>query len=135
MTRHIILNKMITPDGTVLISRHVHDMVSHTDSITGEEYITDGGTEYLRRSTNEIPAIDATVYDDDPFEIIREHFQWGTRGPIGNLPLKYVTLKDMTADHIRAILETQTHIRPHIKHLFVMELVHRGISGEKGNSK
>jgi hypothetical protein len=42
---------------------------------------------------------------------IREWMHWGTYGKNGDQPLKYVLLKDMSDEHIQAILETQVHIK------------------------
>ena len=51
MERNLIRNRWKTPDGTVLISRHTHDFVSHKDA-NGEEYFIDGGNDYIRKSVN-----------------------------------------------------------------------------------
>lgn len=100
----IILNRIKTPDGTVLTSHHRHDYKQHRDE-NGELYVTDGGTAYLRRSMNNEPYEDLTVYSDDPFELIRESLYWGTYGKDGDQPLKWVLLKDMSNDHIQAIID------------------------------
>lgn len=99
--RKIILNRIRTPDGTVLTSHHRHDYVSHTDA-NGEEYITDGGTDYLHRSVNVIPAEDLTVYEDAPYETIRENFYRGGRGKDGKQPLTWTALKDMNDEWLEA---------------------------------
>ena len=51
MARQIVLNSIMTPDGTVLISHHRHDYVTHLDK-NGELYLVDGGTDYLKRFVN-----------------------------------------------------------------------------------
>jgi hypothetical protein len=66
------------------------------------------------------------VYSDAPHSEIREVFRWGTRGKDGKQPLKYVPLKDLTKEHIIAILETQTHISEMVRNIFVNELKFRG---------
>jgi hypothetical protein len=121
---HILANKIVTPDGTVLHSVHRHDFVTHTDIVTGEWYMTDGGNEYLKRSVNKVPYTDLTVTSDHPHEVIRDHFCWGTRGPHGDQPLTWVVLKDMTLDHIVAILEN-CELQPHISRVFVVEVLYR----------
>jgi hypothetical protein len=122
----IVSNRIRTPDGTILESMHRHDYVTYTDA-NGLEYMVDGGLDYLRRNVHEnAPAIDLSVYSDDPHELIREVFKWGTRGKDGNQLLKYVPLKDLTKDHIEAILETQTHIQEYIRKIFLNELSFRG---------
>ena len=39
--------------------------------------------------------------------LMREITLWGTYGKKGNEPLKHILLKDMTNEHIQAILDTQ----------------------------
>ena len=122
----IVANRIRTPDGTILESMHRHDYVTYTDA-NGKEYMVDGGLDYLRRNVHDdAPYQELSVYADDPHELIREVFKWGTRGKDGNQPLKYVPLKDLTSDHIEAILETQAHISGHIQNIFLDELSFRG---------
>ena len=121
----IVANRIRTPDGTILESMHRHDYVTYTDA-NGLEYMVDGGLDYLRRNVHDdAPYQELSVYADDPHELIREVFKWGTRGKDGNQPLKYVPLKDLTSDHIEAILETQAHISGHIQNIFLDELSFR----------
>jgi hypothetical protein len=49
--------------------------------------------------------------ESNDIAVIREYFRWGTRGASGKEPLQYKALKDLTAVHIQAILDTQFHIR------------------------
>lgn len=123
----IVSNRIRTPDGTILESRHRHDYVTYVDK-NGKEYMVDGGLEYLRRNVHDdAPYEELSVYDDAPYALIREAFKWGTRGKGGNQPLTFVPLKDLTSEHIEAILETQTHISERIRKLFIDELTFRGI--------
>ena len=118
----IVSNRIRTPDGTVLESRHRHDYVTYVDK-NGKEYMVDGGLEYLRRNVHDdAPYEELSVYDDAPYALVREVFKWGTRGKDGKQPLTYVPLKDLTNDHIEAILETQTHISEHVRKIFIDEL-------------
>ena len=71
--RNILVNRIMTPDGTILTSRTTHDYVSYVDK-NGEKYVVDGGSDYLRRSSNKIPAKEMSIYDDDDFETIRTNF-------------------------------------------------------------
>jgi hypothetical protein len=124
----IIRNAIICPDGTYLRSYHRHDCAMHRDAFTDEVYCVDGGNDYLRRSINTTPAEDLTVYLSDPFEVVREAFVWKSYGKNQeHLPDGiYIALKDMETDHIRAILETQQHIKgSHVEMLFKKELVYR----------
>lgn len=119
----ILVNRIITPDGTELISRHRHDYKTYTDA-NGETYMVDGGSYYLRRNVNKTPAQEASLYTDSPHEEIREAWTWGTYGPKGDQPLKLVKLKDLEPDHIDAIIKNCS-VTPHIKQLFNNELEYR----------
>jgi hypothetical protein len=127
---YLLYNAIVTPDGTILHSYSTHDYRSHVDAITGETYINDGGNDYMRRSVNVVPATDVSLTSDDEHETIREKVFWTSYGKNGDLVGGVRTLiKDMEIDHIRAILETQWHIkgRP-IEQVFLNELEYR-----KGN--
>jgi hypothetical protein len=88
--------------------------------------MVDGGNDYLRRNVvREAPAEELSVYSDDPFEIVREAFSWGTRGKDGQQPLKYVALCNLETDHIQAILDTQTHISETTRDILNKELEYR----------
>ena len=118
----IVSNRIRTPDGTILESMHRHDYVTYTDA-NGKEYMVDGGLDYLRRNVHDDALYEElSVYDDAPYALIREVFKWGTRGKGGKQPLTYVPLKDLTTEHIEAILDTQTHIASHIRQIFINEL-------------
>lgn len=75
--KFLILNRWKTPDGTVLISRHTHDFVSHKDA-NGEDYFIDGGNEYIRMSVNKEEMENMCVYSDDQFSLIRTVLCRGT---------------------------------------------------------
>lgn len=121
----IIASRIRTPDGTILQSRHRHDYVTHIDTLTGEEYMLDGGTEYFRSNVNKVPAEDISVYMSDRHGKRREAFCWGTRGKDGRQPLVFKPIKDLDTEHINAILETQHHIAPWTRELFQAELDYR----------
>lgn len=122
--RRIVLNRIQTPDGTILTSRNVHDYVTHVDKITGEEYMVDGGHEYLRRNVNKIEATDMTLYDDSPFEIIRENYDWGTYGKDGKQALKFVKLSEMSDSHINALLGKK-YVKGFVRELIEKESLYR----------
>ena len=123
MTDQILINSLRTPDGTVLTSRFTHDYVTYVDA-NGKKYMVDGGLSYLRRSYNG-DEIDLSIHMTDNHEFNRRHFHWGTYGKKGKGPFKYKKLLDMDADHIEAILETQTHISGWIQNIFEQELKFR----------
>lgn len=125
MNSQIIRNQIQTPDGTVLTSYHVHDYKTYVDTISGEEYMVDGGTFYLRRNLNVVPYIEQSVCVDEPFEIVREAFAWGSRGKKGDEPLHYIPMSKMSNNHIEAVLETQKQIPDWLRELFNKELVYR----------
>jgi hypothetical protein len=121
----LLVNRIITPDGTMLQSYHVHDYKTHIDA-NGKEYMVDGGIAYARRNVHDdAPYIEASVYNTDPHDVIRDAFHWGTYGKGGNEPLRRVKLSEMSNKHIDAILVTQHHIGPQIRKVFEDEQQHR----------
>lgn len=102
MEERIILNRIRTPDGTILTSYYTHDYKSYEDC-NGETYMVDGGNEYLRRSQNIIPYEELSVYysdDERDYPKIRESFHRGSRGKNGDKPLTWIPLSEMTNEHI-----------------------------------
>lgn len=121
----LLCNRIRTPDGTILESLHRHDYRTYVDK-NGLEYMVDGGLDYARRNVhNEHPYEELSVYSDDPHEVIRQAFKWGTRGVDGKQPIKFIPLQELTDDHIEAILDTQTHISTTIRQVFVNEVAFR----------
>lgn len=53
---------------------------------------------------------------------VRDWMAWGTYGKSGNEPLKFVLLKNMSDEHIQAILDTQFHISRFYRREFKREL-------------
>ena len=121
--KKIVLNRIKTPDGTILTSRHVHDYVTHIDA-NGEEYMVDGGHEYLRRNVTIEPFIELSVYDDATFEVIRESYEWGTYGKDGRQQLNFVKISEMSDAHINALIGT-SYIPSHLKDWLETEAVYR----------
>lgn len=109
--KQLIHNSIQTPDGTILTSKHRHDFVCHLDK-NGEEYQIDGGLDYQRGSVNTIPARDLSVYDDEPHKIIREYLERGSYGKEFDQSLKYIKLKNMTDDHLEAVIKYEEENRP-----------------------
>jgi hypothetical protein len=121
----LLANRIITPDGTMLQSYHRHDYKTYIDE-NGKEYMIDGGLEYQRTNIHDdAPHANASVYDTDPHDVIREAFHWGTYGKSGDQPLKRIKLSEMSNNHIEAILVTQHHIGPQIRKVFEDEQKHR----------
>lgn len=120
--KRIVHNSIRTPDGTVLVSRSVHDYVTHIDE-NGHEYMVDGGRSYLRRNiVEEAPYEELSLYTDDPHEQIREKVTWGTYGKNGTELFKLKLLKDLTNNHISAILKTQLQLSEEIRQMFRNEI-------------
>lgn len=125
--KQIICNRIQTPDGTILTSHHRHDYVTHIDK-NGYEYMCDGGTEYLRRNiVQEAPYKEMSVYDDSPFETIREVLYRGGRGKDGKQPLKYVALNEMSNSWLENVIIYEEEFRPDNKFLkyYKQELEYR----------
>jgi hypothetical protein len=125
----ILLNRIRTPDGTILTSRHRHDFVTHVDK-NGKTYGVDGGFDYLKR-IGDLDYEEMSVTSHCKFELIRYAFEWGNRGILGDQPVRYVSLQNMNDAHINAILDTQTHISVAVRETFKQELKFRKKHGIK----
>lgn len=66
----------------------------------------DGGSDYQRGSVNKQPAEAHLITIDDPHQLRRKHFHWGSYGKDGKQPLRWIPLEDMETDHINAVLNT-----------------------------
>ena len=124
--KHIICNQIVTPDGTILISHSVHDFKQHEDEVSKETYFVDGGREYLKRSVNVIPYIEMSVFSDEPFERIRQHFYWKTADG------RFVKLCDMTNAHVDNILndyrEWIINLKQEVVDIFNKEVEYRYVN-------
>lgn len=129
--RKLIKNSIRTPDQTVLTSRHRHDFKSYKDTKSFEIYTNDGGTSYVRRSINEIPYEDISLYTDDDFEILREGMEWGSRGKNGDEELHYKSISNMSTNHINAIL-SNCKVADYMKEIFEKEIAFRKYCEQKG---
>ena len=125
-----MLNRIRTPDQTILESRNVHDYKCYKDK-NGDTYTNDGGVEYLRRSVNVIPWEDLSLYSDDPFEKLREGIKWGPRGKNGDEELHYKSISKMSTLHIKALL-SQYKLADYLKELFEKEISFRNECETKG---
>lgn len=103
----IIYNAIQTPDGTILISKHGHDMVMYTDK-NGKQYGVDGGQNYLRRLGDVNDCKELSVVDDGKHETRRQYLRWGVNydKDMKRLPeTDWRVIKDMATDHIQAIID------------------------------
>jgi hypothetical protein len=119
----LLLNRIKTPDGTILTSYNRHDYLTHKDAITKEVLMVDGGNDYARRHVGTYEEL--SVYDDGSHLTRRSALHWGTRGKDNKQPLTYKPIKDLDSDHIEAILRTQTQISEFYKEVFKEELKYR----------
>lgn len=127
----ILLNRIKTPDGTILTSYHRHDFVMYKDQ-NGKSYGVDGGTDYLKRiGYVREDCIDLSVSIDEndideKFETIRESIHWGSRGKDGDQPLSWIKLKEMTDEHLNALLNVyKGPVDPFYKKCFAREIEYR----------
>lgn len=121
----ILARAIITPDGTVLQTFTGHDYKEHLDK-NGEVYMIDGGPSiYGRSSVNIVEPKHVIVTIDSPFEEIRNWFHWGSYGKSGKEKLTRIPLKDLTEEHIQAIINTQERISDEIATIFKKELAFR----------
>ena len=118
-----MLNRIKTPDGTILTSYNRHDYLTHKDAITKEVLMVDGGNDYARRHVGTYEEL--SVYDDGSHLTRRSALHWGTRGKDNKQPLTYKPIKDLDSDHIEAILRTQTQLSEFYKEVFKEELKYR----------
>ena len=101
----LLVNRIQTPDGTILISKFTHDYVSHVDA-NGEEYFIDGGMDYTRTSVNKEPSKLLCLYDTDMkywFEEIRKYVYRGTFDENGNRIWKPIC--ELSNNHLKNIIE------------------------------
>lgn len=119
--KHIVYNAVQCLEcGKTIESIYTHDY-----NVCGckNNASVDGGTSYLRYGANDMSKIKLlTLYNDDDFEQVRQHAKRGTRGKKMDGPLKWVPIKDLKDDHLKAILDyggAEWHldlIRKEIKH-------------------
>jgi len=101
----LVLNRIRTPDGTILTSKSRHDYQIHIDD-NGLEYMVDGGLDYLRRNVHkDAPYEELSVTLGDGFNKVREALEWGSFGKEGQHDLIYKPVCQMSNAHIDAILD------------------------------
>lgn len=133
MERFMLLNRWMTPDGTVLTSYHGHDYVSHTDK-NGEYYFVDGGTNYIRSSVNNEKMKDLCVYSDDDFSKIREVLCRGTFDEHGNSI--WIPICNMSNPHLENCITYYSNFFDEVscrnRHVlfYITEVIMRWLSGK-----
>lgn len=87
--------------------------------------MVDGGLDYARYGAVDINKITKITYtDNDPHDLIREFFAWGSYGKAGDQPRQYIKLKDMSDEHIRAVI-VYKGVRPWVVKLMKQEIDYR----------
>jgi hypothetical protein len=111
MEKQLIHSSVICLEcGEVLVSRHRHD---YKTCSCEQETMIDGGLEYIRYGGRDLAKVQInSIYDDAPFEIMREYLERGGRGVNSDEELKYVKLKDINDEWLQAIIEYETQHRP-----------------------
>lgn len=110
-----------TPDGTVLISEHRHDYVTHKDA-NGKVYMLDGGTDYIKTSGYS-DVVWLCVYSSDSIEKIRGVIGRSGYGKDGTGPFISSLLKDMSDEWVKnSIIFTD---QEHLKDIYNRELRYR----------
>ena len=99
----IVLNRIKTPDGTILTSFSTHDYIEHHDA-NGQYYAVDGGNSYLKRVFDVSDYTELSVYENDTFEKIRESFHRGGRGKLGNEELTWIPMNKMNNNWLQACI-------------------------------
>jgi len=125
--RKILYNGILTPDGTILHSIHRHDFKTHTDK-NGEQYMVDGGGDYIRRSVNTIPYTDLTILDDGLHETRRRLVMWGQNydKDMNRLPETiFRPIKELDIDHLYNILITQKQLPKFYFDIISDEIIHK----------
>jgi hypothetical protein len=86
------------------ISREWNEWNDNTKLIPNKirHSMIDGGSDYLRRGG---VFTEMTVYEDDPFEVIRRFLCRGSRGIDGDKPLTWVPLFAMSNNWLKAVIE------------------------------
>lgn len=103
----IVINAIQTPDGTILRSKYGYDYKTHMDK-NGSEYMVDGGTKYLRRGGPQDYKELSKYYTDLTHEEVINELEWGQNYDENMKRLKqtnWIKIKDMSTEHIKAILD------------------------------
>jgi hypothetical protein len=126
-----LYNAIRTPDGTILESTNRHDYKVYVDK-NGLEYMVDGGHDYLRRNIYEdYPYEELSIEDNGDSELRRNYLRWGRNYDENMHPLEkteWILIKDLSTDHIKAILKNVKSTDTIYKETLEYELRKRGVS-------
>ena len=122
--QQLVLNRIKTPDGTILTSWDRHDYKAHRDK-NGEIYMVDGGLDYLKRNINEKkPHEELSVYADEPFEKVRQnlHFYFDEE-------LKYIPICELTNEQLKVIESLISKVENnYLSQLYFKEIEYRKVN-------
>jgi len=104
MKRQLVLNRIQTPDGTILTSYHRHDFVAYKDK-NGKMYCLDGGNDYQKIVGADKGIKNLTIYSDAPFEVIRESYHRGSHGKNGDEDMTWTPICKMSDEWLRNVIE------------------------------
>lgn len=120
----ILINRWMTKDGTILISRTQHDFQSHFDTVDQQTVFIDGGIGPYTRVSGDL--LNMCLYDTEADHAeVRGLYLWTSYGPTGFDPPKTQPIKDLSLEHISAIIATQIHLPEQVLNMFKRELVYR----------
>ena len=80
----------------------------------------DGGLDYISLTGNREDYSDLSLTNRDAFHIVRKFAEWGTHGKLGDQPLTYIKLKDMSDNHLTNLLQ---HLDSKSEEHFFKELI------------
>lgn len=123
MSKVLVVNALITPDGTRLQSYSHYDFKEYVDA-NGKTYMVDGGLSYQRRSANGDEIDDSLYLHEDEYAVIRDQVTWGTYGKNGDQPLRFVPVSELSNEHIEALIDYQ-HAHPALREVFFTEREYR----------
>lgn len=120
--RQLVAN-IVRCRGVELRSRYRHDYKEHTFP-DGTVFSCDGGLAYS--SVGYSPELEdevesLSVYHDDPHEVVRERMEWGSYGVNGDEDLKLTLVKDLSDDHLVAIIKFITGLDKYERILPIMK--------------
>lgn len=102
--KHLVYNSITCLEcNEELISYYTHDYKSCNCNNNAS---IDGGTDYIKFSAKNINNIKfLTIYNDEPFELVRKYAVRGSRGINGDEPLIWIKICDMSDEHLKAVIE------------------------------
>jgi hypothetical protein len=99
-----VLQNAVRKDGIYYQSLSRHDFVQ----VGKDGSFIDGGTDYVRQG-GEFDE-DLTLFCDQPLVELVDKLLWGTNGPNGDQPVKWILLKDAETDHLQKIIANVPHV-------------------------